>query len=128
MIVNVIRLIDANKAKVAFLAPLITAIGAAVASWIVTGDFNANEIRAAAGGAVLAAIAGVTTWLAPAGRAEVVRAEDGGAILAVLLALLLACVAYFVAAALGLPYVLCVLLGLLGLVAGAVYGYGRPEL
>lgn len=68
---RIIRLLDANKAKAAFLAPLLTAAGAAAASWVVTGDFNANEIRAAAGGAVLAAVSGVATWLAKPGRAQI---------------------------------------------------------
>lgn len=71
VIVDVVRLVDSNKAKLAFLAPLLTAVGAAAASWIVSGDFNASEIRAAAGGAALALVSGGATWLAPAGKAQV---------------------------------------------------------
>ena len=70
-IVNVVRIMDTNKAKLAFLAPLLTAVGTAVASWIVSGDFNANEIRAAAGGAVLSVVSGGAAYLAPARRAQV---------------------------------------------------------
>jgi hypothetical protein len=61
--VKIIELVDKNKAKAAFLAPLIVAVGSAVGSWIVTGDFNDAEIRTAAGGAVLAVVSGVSTWL-----------------------------------------------------------------
>lgn len=71
VIVDVVRLVDANKAKFAFLAPLLAALGTAAASWIVSGDFNANEIRAAAGGAVLSAVSGTAAYLAPASRAQV---------------------------------------------------------
>jgi len=68
---RVVSLIDANKAKAAFLAPVIAALAAAVGSWIITGNFDATEIRTAAGGAIGGAISGVATWLASAGRAEV---------------------------------------------------------
>lgn len=71
IVADVIRLVDHNKAKAAFLAPLLTACGAAVASWIVTGQFDASEIRTAASGAVLAAVSGVATWLTSSKRAEV---------------------------------------------------------
>lgn len=73
VVVDVVHLVDTNKAKLAFLAPLVTALGAAVASWIVSGDFNATEIRAAAGGAVLAAVSGAAAYFANAGRAEIQR-------------------------------------------------------
>lgn len=70
-VVRIIKLVDANKAKAAFLAPVITALGAAVGSYIVTGDFNDSEIRTAAGGAVLAATSGVAAWLTKTKRAIV---------------------------------------------------------
>ena len=70
-VVDVVKLVDANKAKLAFLAPLVAAAGAAVASWIVTGTFDAAEIRTAAGGAILAAVSGISTNLANPGRAEI---------------------------------------------------------
>lgn len=79
--VRVVRLVDANKARAAFLAPLILALGSAVGSWIVTGEFNATEIRTAAGGGALALSAGVAAWLAKAREAEIkapVVAEPGG--------------------------------------------------
>ncbi len=71
VIADVVRIIDTIKAKLAFLVPLLTALGAAVASWIVSGEFNATEIRAAAGGTVLAAVAGISAYFAPAKQAEV---------------------------------------------------------
>ena len=61
--VRIIKLIDANKTKAAFLAPVFVALGAAVGSWIVTGEFNDSEIRTAVGGAALAACSGLATWL-----------------------------------------------------------------
>jgi hypothetical protein len=68
---TVVRLIDKNKAVAAFLAPLVTAVGAALASWIVTGDFNEAETRTAVAGVVLAAVSGISTYLTRAGTAEV---------------------------------------------------------
>lgn len=76
---KIVRLLDANKAKAAFLAPLLTAVAAAVASWIFTGDFNATEIRTAAGGAVLSFTSALATYLTPAGEATVdARIPAGG--------------------------------------------------
>ncbi len=68
---EIVRLLDTNKAKLAFVVPLLTAVGAAVASWIVTGDFNDAEIRTAAGGAVTALVASVAAYLGSPGRAVV---------------------------------------------------------
>jgi hypothetical protein len=67
---TVVRLIDKNKAVAAFLAPLVTAVGAALASWIVTGDFNETETRTAVAGVVLAAVSGISTYLTRAGTAD----------------------------------------------------------
>lgn len=72
VVADVVRLVDANKAKAAFLAPLVVALGAAAANWVVSGEFGTNEIREAAGGAVLAFVSGVVTWLTPAKKAEVI--------------------------------------------------------
>ena len=80
MIVEVIRLIDTNKAKFAFLAQLLVAVGTAVASWIVSGEFNANEIRAAAGGAILAAVSGIAAYLAKPGTAEIPPLNGGATV------------------------------------------------
>ncbi len=68
---EVIKLIDTNKARLAFLVPFITALGAAFASWVISGEFNDNEIRTAIGGTVLAAVGSIGAYLAPAGQAEV---------------------------------------------------------
>lgn len=70
-VVDVVRLVDANKAKAAFLAPLVVAVGAAAGSWLVTGNFDATVIRTAAEGAVLAATGGVAAYLKGAGKAVV---------------------------------------------------------
>lgn len=45
------------------LYPFLLALGTAVASWIISGDFNGNEVRAAGGGAVLSLV----TFLVPNG-------------------------------------------------------------
>lgn len=74
---DVVRLVDTHKAKAAFLAPVLVALGAAVASWIITGQFDASEIRTALSGAVTAVVAAAATYLAPAGRAEVKSQGDG---------------------------------------------------
>lgn len=71
IVLPIIRLVDANKAKAAFLAPLILACGGAIASWAVTGDFDATEIRTAAEGAVLSAAAAAAAWLKSTGSAVV---------------------------------------------------------
>jgi hypothetical protein len=68
---NVVSLVDTYKAKAAFLVPVLVAAGAAVASWVVTGDFNDAEIRTAVGGAITSGIAAVAAYVAPAGRAKV---------------------------------------------------------
>ncbi len=71
MYYDVVRLVSKNKAKAAFLAPVVVALGAALASWAVTGEFNATEIRTAVSGAILAGVGSIATWLTPAGLAEV---------------------------------------------------------
>ena len=68
---DIVKILDNNKAYAAFLAPVIVALGAAVASWIATGDFNDAEIRTALSGAVLAVVSSIATWLQPATAAEV---------------------------------------------------------
>lgn len=62
--VKIIRLLDKNKAKFAFLAPLVLALGSSLSSWAVTGDFNEAEIRTAVGGTILAGSAGIAAYLA----------------------------------------------------------------
>jgi hypothetical protein len=64
---KILVLLDANKAKAAFLAPLFTALAAAAASYIISGDWNDTEIRTAAGGAVLSLASSLATYLTPAG-------------------------------------------------------------
>lgn len=116
-VVTVIELIDKNKAKLAFLAPLVTALGAAVVSWVVSGDFNATEVRAAAGGAVLALVSSIATYFTPAGKARV-RSESGQSVVGVILAILLAALVYFLCVALGLPSIVGIIAAVLVLLAG----------
>jgi hypothetical protein len=65
-VVRVIRLLDANKAKAAFLAPVLVAAATAAGNWIITGAFDATEIRTAAGGT-----AAIAAYRTRAGRAEI---------------------------------------------------------
>lgn len=51
------------KAVLAFLFPLIAAIGVSVANWIATGEFDANSVRLAAGGAVTACLAALGAYV-----------------------------------------------------------------
>ncbi len=71
MTAHVIELIDAHKAKAAFLAPLVTAVLAALGSWVVTGDWSDTEIRTAVSGALLGLASGFATYVTPAGEARV---------------------------------------------------------
>jgi energy-converting hydrogenase Eha subunit A len=56
------------KAVAAFFAPVIVAVGAAVASWIVTGNFEDTEVRTALGGAVAGVLSFVGAYLAQPGN------------------------------------------------------------
>jgi len=71
MVVDVIRLVDTNKAKFAFLAPLVVTCLGIAASWVATGEFNADEIRLAVAGVVASISASVGTYFAAPGKAEV---------------------------------------------------------
>lgn len=73
---EVVKLLDTNKAKVAFLAPILAAVLTSVGSWVVSGDFNDTEIRAAVAGVLYGAAAGVGTYLTGAGNA-LVRVPPG---------------------------------------------------
>jgi basic membrane lipoprotein Med (substrate-binding protein (PBP1-ABC) superfamily) len=70
-IVRVLRLLDANKAKAAFLAPVLVAAATAAGNWIITGAFDATEIRTAAGGILFGAAAAIAAYRTRAGRAEI---------------------------------------------------------
>ncbi len=78
MTVRVLELLDANKAKAAFLAPLVTAIMASLGSLVVTGDWNDTEIRTAVSGVLLSLASGFATYVTPAGDARVERVEPTG--------------------------------------------------
>jgi VIT1/CCC1 family predicted Fe2+/Mn2+ transporter len=55
------------KAVAALVWPLVVALGAAVASWIVTGNFSDSEIRTAASGVILSLIAAAGAYVKPPG-------------------------------------------------------------
>jgi ethanolamine ammonia-lyase large subunit len=74
-IVDVVRLIDKNKAIAAFFAPFVIALLGTIANWIATGHFNADEIRIAATGLVSALAAAVAAYFAKTKQAEV-RVSD----------------------------------------------------
>jgi hypothetical protein len=56
------------KAILAFLFPLLSAVAVAVASWIVSGELNANEIRAALGGLILSGLALLGAYVGKPGQ------------------------------------------------------------
>jgi hypothetical protein len=74
-IVDVVRLIDKNKAIAAFFAPFVVALLGTIAHWIATGHFNADEIRIAATGLVSALAAAVAAYFAKTKQAEVRTAD-----------------------------------------------------
>lgn len=51
------------KAVLAFLFPLIAAVGASAASWVISGDLNVTELRVAAGGFLLSSLSALGAWL-----------------------------------------------------------------
>ena len=76
MVVEVIRLIDTNKAKLAFLAPFIVTVLGVLGTWIVTGEFNVQEIRTATAGVLTSIAAFVAVYFAKAGMAQVQLIPD----------------------------------------------------
>ncbi len=70
-VVQVVRLLDANKAKAAFLAPVGVAVLITAGNWITTGTFDATEIRTAGSGVLYGAAAALAAWRARAGRAKI---------------------------------------------------------
>jgi len=76
MVVDVIRLIDTNKAKLAFLAPFIVTVLGVVANWVASGEFDTTELRGALSGLVLSLAAGVSAYFAKAGQAVVAQIPD----------------------------------------------------
>lgn len=76
VVVDVIRILDKNKAKFAFLAPFVTTCAGVLVTWIVSGVFNGQEIREAVAGVVTSAVAAFAAWLAPAQQAVVEWPHD----------------------------------------------------
>lgn len=65
------------KTVLAFLFPLIAALGTAAASWVVTGDFNDTEIRAALGGVILSGVAALGAYRGDPGNMAPAVLEPG---------------------------------------------------
>jgi hypothetical protein len=59
-----------GKAVLAFAFPAVAALGTAAASWVVSGNFNTTEIRAAVGGVVLAGVGALGAWLGKTGTVK----------------------------------------------------------
>jgi hypothetical protein len=68
---EVVQLIDTNKARLAFLGPVISAVIIAVGNFVVTGEIDATEIQIAIGGVTAGIAAGVPTYFGSAGRGVV---------------------------------------------------------
>lgn len=73
-VARIIRLLDKNKAKAAFLAPIALAVLAAIVNWAITGVFDAAEIKLAIEGVVAGIVSGGVVHQVPAKTAEVERA------------------------------------------------------
>jgi hypothetical protein len=71
-VVDVVRLLETNKAKLAFLVPFLTTLAGVVANWIVSGEWSDTELEAALSGLVLSLMAAFGAWIAKPGPAEVV--------------------------------------------------------
>jgi hypothetical protein len=56
------------KAVGAFVYPAVAALLTAVSSWVVSGEFNDNEIRAAVGGVILAGVGALGAFLGRPGN------------------------------------------------------------
>lgn len=76
MIVEVIRLIDTNKAKLAFLAPFLITVLSVTGIWIATGEFNIQEIRVAASGVLASIAAAIAAYFGSPGKAVVQTIPD----------------------------------------------------
>lgn len=72
-VAKVIKTIDANKAKFAFLAPFVLTVGGTIASYVVTGDFNEAEIRTAVSGLILSAAGAAGAYFKASDEVEVVK-------------------------------------------------------
>lgn len=68
------------KAVLAFLFPLVVALGVAVANWIVTGSFDADSVRAALAGLVTSGLALLGAYVGKPGNVAGVKAEGEEAV------------------------------------------------
>lgn len=67
----IVKLVDSNKAIAALVAPVVVAGLLAAGNWIVTGAFDATEIRTAAGGVLFGGAAAIGTYFRRPGEAVV---------------------------------------------------------
>jgi hypothetical protein len=79
MIVQVEKLLNANKAKAAFLAPFLLALAGVVERYVETGVWDSVQTRIIVGGAMTAIAASVATYLTGAGKATVKTAGSAPA-------------------------------------------------
>lgn len=94
---RVVELYGTHKAKAAFLAPVIVAALVAAGNWIITGTFDATEIRTAAGGVLFGLASAVGAYRAPVGKARVVSDQRGLSLLEAIVVLLVVAVAVLLA-------------------------------
>lgn len=70
-VVNVVRLVDKNKAIIAFVTPFVLTILGVIANWAITGEFNGQEIRIAVGGLITSAGTALSVYAKSSSRAVV---------------------------------------------------------
>jgi hypothetical protein len=70
-VVDVVRLLETNKAKLAFLVPFLTAVVAIVSHWLVTGEWNNTELMGSVAALLSSLLAAFGAWVAKPGPAEV---------------------------------------------------------
>lgn len=68
---RVVELLDANKAKIAALVPFVLTILGVVLNGLITGEFNAPELRIAIGGLITAVLTAYGVYKTEAGEAVV---------------------------------------------------------
>lgn len=75
MIVNVVKLVEATKAKAAAASVFLPGLTTMLVHWGTTGEFNAVELRILAASTGAAILTGLTTFLANSGPAVVDEKE-----------------------------------------------------
>jgi hypothetical protein len=70
-VARIIRLVDTNKAKAAFLAPFAVTLVGVIVNWAATGEFDTGELKLAAEGIVASIVSGGAVYKTPAKQAVV---------------------------------------------------------